>query len=760
MMKPALAIILVAGLSQVAVSQSPLPTESSLSRNPALVLDWADRLQATDPKVRATAEAALVEGASRSLPLLRRFLNAEHEHMHVVTFEVIQRIGPPAIPLLVELLRHERDSIRRNAVNELIDLAPHTESIQPALRRALGDEDPMVAGDAARALGALGKMASPSVGALVTTLSHDDPYVRVYAAEALASIGPSAANATSALAEALDDPIPGVRWAACEALGSIGQAAQSAVPQLIEALDDEYLYVRIFAAGALGSIGPKAQAAREALAAAANDPALRSEAEWALSRIAGIEYVRRMDLQVRRAEDPVASHEVPATAAALPPPTRVAHTNNPPVAWETTTGQNIVWSVQLGHETFGRPVVAGDAVYVGTDNGRRMNAAIEEPAGVLMAFRADDGTFLWQDVARRVERGLREFLVPSTTSAPHVDGNRLYYVTAECQLRCLDTQGFRDGENNGPYQDEIFQDHAAADVVWELDMCGRLGVFPHEATNSDVLRIGDLLIVSTSNGQNEGHTRVPSPRAPSLIAVDRRSGEVVWRAIGAGGQVLHGQWSSPVAANVNGRMQVLFGGGDGWLRSYDAASGHEVWRFDGNPKDARWLPRPRVFSRGSIIASPVFDDGRVFVAMGQSPGHGNAPSLIHAISPNGQGDVTANRLLWTSREVGRVVGTPIAKDGLLYVGDLGGTIHCLDAATGAHVWKHETHDAIWGSLLLAGDRLYVGNVVGTMTVLRAGRQKELLGQIEMDAPLYSPPAPLGDALYLATANRLYLIEYR
>jgi outer membrane protein assembly factor BamB len=212
-----------------------------------------------------------------------------------------------------------------------------------------------------------------------------------------------------------------------------------------------------------------------------------------------------------------------------------------------------------------------------------------------------------------------------------------------------------------------------------------------------------------------------------------------------------------VAANVNGRIQVLFGGGDGWLRSYDAASGHEVWRFDGNPKDARWLPRPRVFSRGSIIASPVFADGRVFVAMGQSPGHGNGPSLIHAISPNGQGDVTESRLLWTSREVGRVVGTPIVKDGLLYVADLGGTIHCLDAATGAHVWKHETNDPIWGSLLLAGDRLYVGNVEGSMTVLRAARQKQLLGQIEMDAPLYTQPALIGDALYLATANRLYFI---
>jgi outer membrane protein assembly factor BamB len=131
--------------------------------------------------------------------------------------------------------------------------------------------------------------------------------------------------------------------------------------------------------------------------------------------------------------------------------------------------------------------------------------------------------------------------------------------------------------------------------------------------------------------------------------------------------------------------------------------------------------------------------------------------LVHAVSPNGLGDVTESRVLWTSREVGRVVGTPIAHDGLLYVGDLGGTVHCLDAATGAHLWQHETNEAIWGCLLLAGDRLYVGNVGGSMTVLRAGRRKEMLAQIEMDAPLYSRPALVGDSLFLATAHRLYLI---
>jgi len=61
---------------------------------------------------------------------------------------------------------------------------------------------------------------------------------------------------------------------------------------------------------------------------------------------------------------------------------------------------------------------------------------------------------------------------------------------------------------------------------------GGLGVFPHEASNSDVLAMGDLLIVSTSSGSKRGTHARSVPRAPSLIAVDRRSGDVVWRAVG------------------------------------------------------------------------------------------------------------------------------------------------------------------------------------------------------------------------------------
>ena len=85
-------------------------------------LDKSSHVQRS--KVRAIARPHLVEGAGRSLPLLQHFLNDLNEDLHQVTFEIIRRIGPAAIPMLTELLRDGRASIRGSAADALIDLAP------------------------------------------------------------------------------------------------------------------------------------------------------------------------------------------------------------------------------------------------------------------------------------------------------------------------------------------------------------------------------------------------------------------------------------------------------------------------------------------------------------------------------------------------------------------------------------------------------------------------------------------------------------
>jgi hypothetical protein len=121
-------------------------------------------------------------------------------------------------------------------------------------------------------------------------------------------------------------------------------------------------------------------------------------------------------------------------------------------------------------------------------------------------------------------------------------------------------------------------------------MMKQLGVSQHNMCSCSVTAAGDLLFVNTSNGVDEGHINLPNPNAPSFLCLDKRDGRVLWTDASPGANVLHGQWSSPGYAEVDGLPHVFFGGGDCWMYSFDArgdgAGGAKLlWQFDCNPKE-------------------------------------------------------------------------------------------------------------------------------------------------------------------------------
>ena len=117
-------------------------------------------------------------------------------------------------------------------------------------------------------------------------------------------------------------------------------------------------------------------------------------------------------------------------------------------------------------------------------------------------------------------------------------------------------------------------------------MIKELNVFPHKLPNCSPLIAGDLLFVTTGNGADgEGaEAKPPHPEAPSFIAVNKLTGKVVWKDNSPGDKIMLGQWSNPAYAVVNGKAQVIFGGGDGWLRGFEPETGKPIWKFDCNPK--------------------------------------------------------------------------------------------------------------------------------------------------------------------------------
>jgi len=228
-----------------------------------------------------------------------------------------------------------------------------------------------------------------------------------------------------------------------------------------------------------------------------------------------------------------------------------------PATWDIKTNENIRWKAELGSTSYGNPVVADGKVFVGTNNAVPRNPQVTGDKGVLMCFREKDGAFLWQAISDKLEAGKSlDWPEQGVCSSPAVAGKRLYYVTNRGELVCLDTEGFADGANEGPFQAETAKGPNDADVVWKLDMIKELGVSPRNMSNSSPLVWEDLVFVETSNGRHDEEGKVLAPRAPSFLAVNRQTGKVVWQDNSPGDRILHGQWSSPALGEVNGVAQA------------------------------------------------------------------------------------------------------------------------------------------------------------------------------------------------------------
>ena len=476
------------------------------------------------------------------------------------------------------------------------------------------------------------------------------------------------------------------------------------------------------------------------------------------------------------------------------------------------TSRNIRWVAALGSVTYGTPVVASGKVFIGTNNGRgRLKRyPYDVDLGCLVCFRVSDGEFLWQHSAEKLSTGREnDWEYQGLCSTPLVENDRLWLVTNRCEVICLDTEGFRDGENDGPYRDEPNEHDDESDVVWKFDMRKELGVWPHNMSSCSVTSAKNLIFVCTSNGVDESHVRVRAPKAPSFLAMDKRSGQVVWTDNSPGENILHGQWSSPAFGVLGGEPQVIFAGGDGWLRSFRADKGHDgkpelLWEFDCNPKDVQFNMVGRS-TRNHFVATPVIHDGLVYIGVGEDPEHGEGEGHLWCVNPMKRGDVSGelvlnpnfngrpvprrrlraavaeqgdvvkpnpnSALVWHytgfdrngdgkisfEEAMHRTISTVVVQDGLLVVPDFSGLVHCLDAKTGREHWTHDLMVTVWGSPLIADSIVYVGDEEGKVTLFELSTELKIVGVMRMDQAVYSTPVAAGGLLFIASKDHLFAI---
>ena len=424
-----------------------------------------------------------------------------------------------------------------------------------------------------------------------------------------------------------------------------------------------------------------------------------------------------------------------------------------PTIWDVKTKKNVKWVAELGSQAYGNPVVAGGMVFVGTNNEGPRDPNIKGDKGVLMAFRESDGQFMWQAVHDKLAAGrANDWPYQGICSSPLVEDGTVYYMSNRGELMAVDVDGFRDGTNDGLVKDEKNTKETDVDIIWRYDMMDELGVMQHNMANASPVSYGDLIFVNTSNGQDESHVNIPSPKAPAIIAVNKKTGKLVWEDNSVGERILHGQWSSPSIGKVGDTVQVATGQGDGWVRGYDALTGKKLWEFDLNPKDSVW---PK--TRNEVISTPVFYENVVYIANGQDPEHGEGLGHLYAIDPTKRGDITETGRLWHYDKIRRSISTGSIYNGILFYSDFSGFLHALDIKTGKPFWTHDMFAAIWGSPMVIDGKVYLGDEDGDVTVFNADKTLKVISENNMGSSVYSTPVPAHGTLFIVNRNQLFAL---
>ncbi|MEW6305680.1 MAG: PQQ-binding-like beta-propeller repeat protein [Verrucomicrobiota bacterium] len=453
---------------------------------------------------------------------------------------------------------------------------------------------------------------------------------------------------------------------------------------------------------------------------------------------------------------------------------------------DMSTTKNVKWVAKLGSQAYGNVTVAGGKVFVGTNNDYSQEGGRDPQhkgdRSVLVCFDEKTGAFLWQLVVPKLKSGkVNDWENLGILSSPTVEGNRVYLVTSRCEVICVDADGMANG--NDGMKDEakyVVKDTGNppakigpkdADIIWVYDMMDELGVFPHNASNSSPLILGDAVYVCTSNGQDWTHSNIPSPLSPSFIALDKKTGQFIAEDDAAiGPRIFHGQWSSASTGVVNGKPLIFFGGGDGFCYAFDPkpVKGEDtsflkiVWKYDANPpeykvKDGKPIKYPDAEGPSEINATPVFYKNRVYVATGQDPEHGEGVGHLVCLDAAKTGDITKSGVIWEYKGIHRSIST-VSIDpasGLLFIGDFSGFVHCLDAETGKLYWVHDMKAHMWGSTLVADGKVYVGDEDGDFVVMAASKEKKILSETNLGSPVYSTPVVANGVIYVQSNTHLY-----
>jgi hypothetical protein len=365
-----------------------------------------------------------------------------------------------------------------------------------------------------------------------------------------------------------------------------------------------------------------------------------------------------------------------------------------PTRWSGT--ENIFWKTAVPGEGHSSPIIWDDHIFLTT-------ALKEAQARVLLSFDRRSGAQLWQQTVIRAPLEAKNNENSFASATPVSDGERVYVTFLDRNEVLVAAYAF------------------GGEQLWLV----RPGRFKSQWGFSHTPRLFEdkVIVVCYSKGEN------------FVVALSRADGRTIWKTPCENPTQ---SYSPPLIREMGGRVQMVVPGNKA-VTSYDPRTGKMLWAVDGLADDS--------------VITPVYHEKADLVLSCTSW----PTKVLLAIKPDGQGNVTSNKVVWKTPEGAPYVPSPIAVGDWFLTSSFGGkAAHCYEAATGRILWK-EPMGLHHASPVTANGLVYFLNDDGVTHVVRAGPKFELVARNELGEKTYASPALSGGQVFLRSFKNLYCI---
>ena len=319
----------------------------------------------------------------------------------------------------------------------------------------------------------------------------------------------------------------------------------------------------------------------------------------------------------------------------------------PPTEWSAS--KNVVWKVALLGRGHGSVAIMGARIFLQT-------ADEASGAQVVICINRTNGSQLWSTTVHPNGGMRKNNKSTAASSTPACDGERI----------------FVNFPNNGALMTTALD--LRGKQLWQTKICDYI---EHQGYGSSPALYQSLVLVSADN-----------KAGGAIAALDRKSGEIVWRRE----RPQMPNYPSPIVLNVAGKDQLLMTGCDK-VSSFNPLNGETLWEVDGATTEC--------------VTSTVTDGSRIFTSGGYPKNH------ISAVLADGSG-----KKAW---EIDSRLYVPslVIRGGYLYGVLDAGIAVCWKADTGEEVWKARLGGTFSSSPVLVGEKLYATSEVGETFIYRA-----------------------------------------